>query len=172
MYFLGRDGAATATTGDELWQTDGTPAGTQLVMDIHPGTEGSDPHNFFLTEKGSILFVANDGAVGAELWIMEPSGVNTSIFPPQRVRSHLITSVFPNPFRESIQLNLQLQRPELVQLSIFDASGKLVYQSGEKQMLPGEQQLLWQPAALPTGMYFCQLRVGDQVDSRMIQHQE
>ena len=53
--------------GRELWRSDGTEAGTQLVKDIHPGDNASSPRN--LTVVGSILyFTANDGTHGTELW--------------------------------------------------------------------------------------------------------
>src|SRR5262249_2279298 len=39
LYFAADDGV----NGRELWQSDGTAAGTVMVRDISPGTTGSDP---------------------------------------------------------------------------------------------------------------------------------
>ena len=59
--------ATTPPTGQELWKTDGTAAGTLLVKDIYPGSADANPS--FLTAVGGILlFMANDGTHGAELW--------------------------------------------------------------------------------------------------------
>jgi ELWxxDGT repeat protein len=64
VYFAGRD-----TNGREPWVTDGTVAGTHAVADISPGSTGSDPADF--VQLGSkILFAANDGSHGTELWSM------------------------------------------------------------------------------------------------------
>ena len=53
--------------GGELWQTDGTAAGTGLVRDINPGPASSSI--FYLTAAGSqVFFYADDGAAGFELW--------------------------------------------------------------------------------------------------------
>jgi ELWxxDGT repeat protein len=53
--------------GDELWKTNGTPAGTTIVKDIYPGIQGSDLQSF--TSSNSVLyFRADDGVHGAELW--------------------------------------------------------------------------------------------------------
>ena len=38
--------------GREVWITDGTEAGTRLVEDIRPGSEGSAPGQFVLLENG------------------------------------------------------------------------------------------------------------------------
>ena len=63
LFFIANDG----TTGNELWKSDGTAAGTVLVKDIHPGLEGS--RSVFLTDvNGTLFFRADDGSHGDELW--------------------------------------------------------------------------------------------------------
>jgi ELWxxDGT repeat protein len=70
--------AFTGNSGNELWKTDGTPTGTELVMDINPGNtedppfeDSSNPGE--LTSVGSTLyFSAYDGIKGAELWKSVP----------------------------------------------------------------------------------------------------
>ncbi len=53
--------------GRELWGTDGTEAGTHLVMDIWPGDSGSAPGRL-QQFNGSLFFSADDGNAGTELW--------------------------------------------------------------------------------------------------------
>lgn len=63
VYFIN----TTTTEGAELWVSDGTEAGTQLVKDIYPGATGSSITS--MTEYGGMLyFAANDGTNGKELW--------------------------------------------------------------------------------------------------------
>ena len=53
--------------GLELWKSDGTPEGTQLVKDIEPGSDGSDIDH--LTVVGSeLFFTAYDDDNGTALW--------------------------------------------------------------------------------------------------------
>jgi ELWxxDGT repeat protein len=60
LYFSAIDG----TSGNELWKSDGTTAGT---VPVNPGVGGSNPSN--LTSAGSTLFfTANDAIHGVELW--------------------------------------------------------------------------------------------------------
>jgi ELWxxDGT repeat protein len=70
LYFTANNG-----TGQELWRTDGTAAGTVLVKDIFPGTytrygrvypNSSYPAGL-VSYKGKLYFAATDGN-GRELW--------------------------------------------------------------------------------------------------------
>ena len=80
MIFVADDG----TTGEELWATDGTSAGTVLVKDINPGATGSQL-SFFGSFGNKQLFrafdgahlTANDGAHGAELWVTDGTTAGT-----------------------------------------------------------------------------------------------
>ncbi len=64
--------------GQELWATDGTPAGTSQVLDLEPGAAGSDPADFSAL-GGDLLFVAQTAAAGREVWRWPLSGAT----PPQ-----------------------------------------------------------------------------------------
>lgn len=71
--------------GYELWQTDGTPAGTQLVADLCPG-QCYGYQQFYrdpvlATVGGAIFFAGNDGVHGTELWRIgtpAPDGIPAS----------------------------------------------------------------------------------------------
>ncbi len=63
LYFRGWDGVH----GAELWRTDGTPEGTELVADICPGACSSVPTELRAL-LGAMYFQAIDPEFGAELW--------------------------------------------------------------------------------------------------------
>jgi ELWxxDGT repeat protein len=63
-------------TGYELWTSDGTAAGTQLVNDINPGTNNSNPDNL-VDVNGKLFFSADDGASGRELWKSDGTAAGT-----------------------------------------------------------------------------------------------
>ena len=60
--------ASDATHGEELWVTDGTKQGTYMVKDIWPGSSGSNV-NYLTRFNDKVVFVADDGENGMELWI-------------------------------------------------------------------------------------------------------
>ena len=61
--------------GRELLYTDGTTTG--LLKDIYPGARSSSPTDFFQLQDGRVLFVANDGVHGRELWVTDGSTAGT-----------------------------------------------------------------------------------------------
>lgn len=78
LYFVAYDGSH----GYEIWKTDGTLIGTQLVKDINPSTSSAqdpaiDPRD--LTNFNSeLFFLANDGS-GRSLWKTDGTSAGTVI---------------------------------------------------------------------------------------------
>ena len=71
FFFLADDGS-----GEELWASDGTEAGTQRVKDIRPGSLGSQPRWLTVVE-GRLFFSADDGTHGRELWLSDGTEAGT-----------------------------------------------------------------------------------------------
>ena len=65
VFFSADDGA----NGRELWQSNGTEAGTQLVDDINPGSGSAHPENIGAS-AGLLFFSAEDGLHGKEPWAL------------------------------------------------------------------------------------------------------
>jgi ELWxxDGT repeat protein len=74
LFFTANDGMH----GYELWRTDGTEAGTQLVKDINEGAEGSDCQKLYAA--GDLLFfLATDEEHGYELWRSDGTEAGTQL---------------------------------------------------------------------------------------------
>ncbi len=74
VYFTAFD----STHGLELWVTDGTSMGTQMVEDINKGSGWSGAYNF--AEYNNLLyFSAADTAQNAELWVTDGTSAGTSL---------------------------------------------------------------------------------------------
>ncbi len=63
LFFWANDGSS----GNEIWKSDGTSAGTVLVKDVKPGAAGSVT-SALANVNGTLFFVANEGTNGYELW--------------------------------------------------------------------------------------------------------
>jgi len=78
IYFTATDSAH----GNELWKTDGTPAGTVLVKDIIAGPSSSLPVTYYTGNNikllnGQLYFQANNGTDGFELWKSDGTNAGT-----------------------------------------------------------------------------------------------
>ena len=73
-YFTASDG----THGNELWRTDGTSAGTSMVLDINPGQCSSNPSNMTAI-NGLLYFTATTAASGSEPWVSDGTAAGTSM---------------------------------------------------------------------------------------------
>ena len=87
LFFTG----TTNSYGAELWRSDGTVEGTRLAADIWPANISSTPHDLCLW-RDKLLFAADDGIVGTELWKVALGATATPIgtgcstaFPPPRL---------------------------------------------------------------------------------------
>ena len=68
--------ASTATSGNELWITDGSANGTTLLKDIYTGSDSSSPKSMTLVGD-KVYFSANDGINGSELWVTDGTADGT-----------------------------------------------------------------------------------------------
>jgi trimeric autotransporter adhesin len=68
--------ANNGVTGNELWVTDGTDAGTKLVKDIYAGALSSNPQ-YFMQLNNALVFFAKTAANGLELWKSDGTDAGT-----------------------------------------------------------------------------------------------
>jgi len=104
-FFVANDGS----TGFEPWVTDGTPAGTYMLLDINPGsTNGPDcimESGFAIKKAGNYLFfVADEGINGKEPWVINNAltGINETELTKANIHA------YPNPFSNELKVNYTL----------------------------------------------------------------
>jgi ELWxxDGT repeat protein len=89
----------TSAEGKELWVTDGTTAGTQLVKDIIPGLTGSNPTNL-LVYKHHLYFTADSTPGDRQLYVTDGTAAGThTVRPSGGVKNALDATIF-NGFTE------------------------------------------------------------------------
>ena len=80
LYFAANNGES----GTELFVSDGTAEGTQLLIDLRPGSSnygysyGSYPNNL-VEFNGKLYFAANDGESGRELYVTDGTAEGTQL---------------------------------------------------------------------------------------------
>ncbi len=62
---------------------------------------------------------------------------------------------YPNPFGESVTVDFFIDRPILLEVMIFDVSGRLVQMMKKESYERGEHSIVWKPGArVASGVYF------------------
>lgn len=81
--------AGDNVNGTQVWSTDGTVPGTQMLKNIN-SPSGCMP-DLFTVCNNMMYFIANDGTHGQELWITDGTEVGT----------HLVKDIAPGPYTGS-----------------------------------------------------------------------
>jgi ELWxxDGT repeat protein len=81
VFFTASSFIGTGVNNSEIYITDGTVAGTYLFKDIQPGAQGSRPSGGAMIEypANKLLFTANDGVSGTELWQSDGTSEGTTL---------------------------------------------------------------------------------------------
>lgn len=65
--------------GWELWTSDGTAAGSALLVDVQAGMTGAGVSQVTALGQGQAVFSANDGVHGTELWVTDGTAAGTAL---------------------------------------------------------------------------------------------
>ena len=131
------------------------------------------------------ILILPDGTIGINYEVPDyPSTGQMSVFyrerqpevtaiesPDALTRTFSLLPNFPNPFNPSTWIRYQLPRTQNVQLIIFNLAGHPVRHLVNGQQSAGTHRVQWDGrndtgALLPTGIYFYQLRAGEQIQTR------
>lgn len=128
-YFAANNG----TSGIELWKTDGTTGGTQMLKDINAGSGPSSPNNFAVS-NGVLYFSANDGVNGVELWKTDGTASGTVMVKDIRsgANGSQVSNIWPYPGGILFTASNNLTGDELWK-SDGTAAGTMVV----KEIIPG-----------------------------------
>ncbi|MBO6573827.1 MAG: T9SS type A sorting domain-containing protein [Rhodothermales bacterium] len=86
-----------------------------------------------------------------------PVGVESS----HRLERFQVGAVFPNPANGSASIPVQVARPGLVEIAVFDVLGRPLGGNRSHHVSVGSQELLVETAGLPVGVYLVALEFGD-----------
>jgi len=73
---------------------------------------------------------------------------------------------YPNPFNPRTQLRFYLSRPERARLTVYNALGQRVRTLLDEPLPAGCHRVIFEAQGLASGIYLCQLQVGDRREVR------
>lgn len=71
------------------------------------------------------------------------------------------TEVFPNPFKDILQISMQLEKAGVIQVALYDAGGRLVKKVQQQGLLGRNTIVMRDLTALLPGVYLVQVKAGD-----------
>lgn len=114
--------ASSSATDRELYETDGTPEGTKLVVDLNAGEEGSDPNHLVIAGK-NVFFYATTPQTGYELYKYE-------LEPSSDVQLQQVSfdgKIYPQPASAGHSINISWQDGrQWSTAELSDAAGRLI----------------------------------------------
>ncbi|MBT4064595.1 MAG: T9SS type A sorting domain-containing protein [Candidatus Marinimicrobia bacterium] len=82
-------------------------------------------------------------------------------------RFHLSTA-YPNPFNTSTTIEFELPISGLVEMAVYNIRGQKVVSIVNEVLSAGQQSVHWDATKIPSGIYFCQLKMGSTVKTNKL----
>ena len=70
-------------------------------------------------------------------------------------------SAYPNPFNPSTNLQFSVPYNGIITLAIFNIYGQTIAELANEYIAPGIYEITWDAQALPSGVYFARLTMGN-----------
>lgn len=120
-----------------------------------------------LNESGS----TKDGALADILDFFGVTHIWTSV-PSNLVSANEITA-YPNPFRNTLSIEISLDKSELVTIDIFDLTGRKIKNITDSQLTNGTHTFLWNAeneagSKATPGIYFYSVKMGEKIMTNKI----
>jgi len=164
--------AGTAFGGSPGWPNFSlscvSPVDTLLWQEYYGGPNNEFAEDMKMTSDGGCIMVgrtASFGAGGWDFYAVRTGPVEEPYATPAPRASPLSLSLanFPNPFNPSTEIRFDLPRAERVRLTVFDVLGKQTALLKNGMVEAGSHAVLFDGAALPSGVYFARLEAGGAV---------
>jgi|GEM_PF-1054427 len=103
---------------------------------------------------GGITGYEDSDNVDFTLWRFEEEALSNAAFGKNKF------SVYPNPFTDCINVNLDLKQQETVTVGLFDLSGRMISQPVDQKIFSHQRTIRLDWPELPNGVYLLQITAG------------
>jgi hypothetical protein len=98
---------------------------------------------------------------GTNLVVNVVSGINPT---EEVVHSYSLSQNFPNPFNPTTTISFGIPKAGLVNISVYDITGKFVAELVNSELSAGKYNTAWDASYLASGLYFYKIQSGDFVE--------
>jgi hypothetical protein len=79
-----------------------------------------------------------------------------------------IAAVYPNPFNGPLRVQFQVERPQMLELVVYDVLGRIAERIPARWAEAGEHEWMWNPEGLASGTYYISLKTEGQERVRAV----
>jgi hypothetical protein len=83
-------------------------------------------------------------------------------------KSPMLLSNFPNPFNPTTTIRFQVPVRSVVSIRIYDVHGKYAATLADGEWMPGTRQVEWDASRFASGIYWCQMRTNNYVETKKL----
>lgn len=126
----------------------------KISLHFKDGARGDED----LTANGILIDIGGPGVqktTGVEIEPVTPTGQNTAI-------------IYPNPSRGAFNIGFKLSQSELVNIEVYDFTGRKVRTMISEELAPGNHNVEFRSESLPGGIYFLHIETGEYQDIQKI----
>lgn len=73
---------------------------------------------------------------------------------------------YPNPFNPATQISFEIPKTSIVNLTLYDATGRVIAQLVNQQLSPGSYKVDWDASNYPSGVYYYRLQAGEYTETK------
>lgn len=84
------------------------------------------------------------------------------------IGSNIITNNYPNPFNPTTKINFDIYEDGIVEIDIFDISGRIIESLMNKKLTKGNYKVTWDASGYSSGTYFYRIKVNDKAITKKI----
>ena len=75
---------------------------------------------------------------------------------------------YPNPFNPAVKIGYSTKIDGKIDISVFNIRGKFIETIYSNDIISGSHELIWEPKAIPTGVYLIKFESAREVHYRQV----
>jgi len=158
------------------WGTLHTPANSGQALRVNSKNITSVPNTPISTLSTNVDFATEDNSFSASIVLEDGRAFyttrertdGTSSIAKIPVFDFRLQQNYPNPFLGNTRIEFSLDKKQDVNIRVLDINGKAIQLLTSQQYTSGNHYLDWNAEHCPAGMYILEMRVGNQIQHRVM----
>ena len=131
-------------------------------------TENTSTTCVIVGPEGNKLFDSNNSYEVSEFIAGNASGYIDVSYDASIPGGYTISDAFPNPFNPTTSLMIDLENESFVSVKAYNVLGQLAAEVFNGNLNGYDNKIVWDASNVPSGVYFMQVQVGNDVSTKKV----